>query len=112
MRVDEGLEYPEALVSKIQDPESQNKIVESWMDGWKKWWELLKTVNQLDVDASPVRCPDLKGSEKMVERIMKAKEDQDSIGGNVVCVVRGCPIGLGEPCFDKLNAMLAHAMVF
>jgi chorismate synthase len=29
----------------------------------------------------------------------------------VKCVIRGVPIGWGEPCFDKLEAMLAHAML-
>lgn len=33
----------------------------------------------------------------------------DSIGGIVECVVKGCPAGLGEPVFDKLDAELAKA---
>jgi chorismate synthase len=45
---------------------------------------------------------------KVIERFRDAK---DSIGGTVTCVVRNCPIGLGEPVFDKLEAMLAHAML-
>ncbi|CAD6921695.1 unnamed protein product [Tilletia controversa] len=40
-----------------------------------------------------------------------AKDAHDSIGGTVTCVIRGVPIGLGEPCFDKLEAKLAHAML-
>lgn len=28
-----------------------------------------------------------------------------------MCVVRNVPAGLGEPCFDKLEAKLAHAMM-
>ncbi len=39
------------------------------------------------------------------------KEKHDSIGGTVTCVIRNCPPGLGEPAFDKLTAMLAHAMM-
>lgn len=46
--------------------------------------------------------------EALVERFRDA---QDSIGGTVTCVVRGVPSGLGEPCFDKLEAVLAHAML-
>ena len=45
---------------------------------------------------------------KIIERFRDAK---DSIGGTVTCVIRNCPIGLGEPVFDKLEAMLAHAML-
>lgn len=33
----------------------------------------------------------------------------DSIGGIVECVVKGCPAGIGEPVFDKLDAELAKA---
>ena len=39
------------------------------------------------------------------------RDRQDSIGGTVTCVIRNCPSGLGEPCFDKLEAELAHAML-
>jgi len=39
------------------------------------------------------------------------KEAKDSIGGTVTCVIRNVPRGLGEPCFDKLEAKLAHAML-
>ena len=45
------------------------------------------------------------------QRILRAKEASDSIGGTVTCVVRGVPPGLGEPVFDKLEAKLAHAML-
>jgi chorismate synthase len=45
---------------------------------------------------------------KVIERFRDAK---DSIGGTVTCVIRNCPIGLSEPVFDKLEAMLAHAML-
>lgn len=45
-------------------------------------------------------------------RVIEAHRDaHDSIGGTVTCVIRGCPIGLGEPAFDKLEATLAHAML-
>merc|ERR1712000_630984 len=43
--------------------------------------------------------------------IEKYRDASDSIGGTVTCVIRNCPIGLGEPCFDKLEAELAHAML-
>jgi chorismate synthase len=42
---------------------------------------------------------------------MRAKEAMDSIGGTIVCVIRNLPPGLGEPCFDKFEAKLAHAML-
>ena len=47
----------------------------------------------------------------MAKVIEQHRDNHDSIGGTVTCVIRNCPIGLGEPCFDKLEAMLAHAML-
>lgn len=35
----------------------------------------------------------------------------DSIGGTIECIVKGCPVGLGEPVFDKLDAELAKALM-
>ena len=45
------------------------------------------------------------------QRIIEAKSKNDSVGGSITCVVRNVPSGLGEPCFDKLEAMLAHGML-
>jgi chorismate synthase len=47
----------------------------------------------------------------MEKLITEFKEREDSIGGTVTCVIRNAPSGLGEPCFDKLEATLAHAML-
>lgn len=47
----------------------------------------------------------------MAQRIVRAKDAMDSIGGTVTCVIRNVPSGLGEPVFDKFEAKLAHAML-
>ena len=47
----------------------------------------------------------------MEDLVAKFRDAQDSIGGTVTCVIRNCPSGLGEPCFDKLEAKLGHAMM-
>lgn len=47
----------------------------------------------------------------MKKLIEEAKADNDSTGGVITCVIRNCPVGIGEPCFDKLEAKLAHAML-
>ena len=47
----------------------------------------------------------------MVTLVEKMRDAKDSIGGVVTCVIRNIPTGLGEPCFDKLEAVLAHAMM-
>lgn len=43
--------------------------------------------------------------------MLLARSQDDSIGGSVTCVIRKVPTGLGEPVFDKLEALLAHAML-
>jgi chorismate synthase len=47
----------------------------------------------------------------MQQLITSIQSEHDSIGGIITCVCRNVPVGLGEPCFDKLEAMLAHAML-
>lgn len=64
-----------------------------------------------EVDASPVRCPHPETAEQMVARIMEYKNTGDSVGGTIRCRVRGLPVGLGDPVFDRLEADLAKAML-
>ncbi|KAK7948681.1 bifunctional chorismate synthase/riboflavin reductase aro2 [Apiospora aurea] len=74
--------------------------------------KLLETIDRETVDKFlPVRCPNEEVSEKMADLIAEYKEREDSIGGTVTCVIKNVPSGLGEPCFDKIEAMLAHAML-
>ncbi len=40
-----------------------------------------------------------------------AAERGDSVGGIIECVATGMPAGVGEPVFDKLDAMLSHAVM-
>ena len=63
------------------------------------------------IDTNDVRCPDGIIAEQMIELIKKVKKEGDTIGGVVNAVVKGCPVGLGEPVFDKLHADLAKAML-
>ncbi|NDY71080.1 chorismate synthase [Desulfobacter hydrogenophilus] len=63
------------------------------------------------VDASMIRCPDADSAKAMEAVVLQAKEDKDSIGGVVSCICTNVPAGLGEPIFDKLEALLAHAML-
>ncbi|CAO3669375.1 unnamed protein product [Rhizopus stolonifer] len=73
--------------------------------------EFMNNLSREDVDADISRCPDPVTAEEMKKVIAQKSEEKDSIGGSVTCVIRKCPIGLGEPCFDKLEALLAHAML-
>jgi chorismate synthase len=62
------------------------------------------------IDQSPVRCPEKTTSDRMVLLMEEAKANQDSLGGTIVCVCEGVPVGWGSPIYEKLNAQLAHAM--
>ncbi|MCQ2063944.1 MAG: chorismate synthase [Fibrobacter sp.] len=63
------------------------------------------------VEASPVRCPDAGASAKMEAAVLEAKSSGDSVGGTVCLLIKNVPAALGEPVFDKLDALLAQAML-
>jgi chorismate synthase len=71
----------------------------------------VEKVTREQVDATPIRCPDLAAAEKMIAAVEAARKDGDSLGGVVTCAVRGCPVGWGEPVFDRLEADLAKAVL-
>ena len=68
-------------------------------------YDLSKTEN------NTVRCPDEQKALEMESLIMQVKEEGDTIGGVITCVVKGTPVGLGEPEFDKLHQALGSAML-
>lgn len=73
-----------------------------------------KTYLDLDfenIEKTPVRCPDLDLAETMINYIKSVRKDGDTVGGVVEAVIEGCPVGLGEPAFDKLHADLGKAML-
>lgn len=63
------------------------------------------------IEQNIVRCPDNDKAEEMINLISKVKSQGDTIGGTITCVIKGCPAGIGEPEFDKLNAALGCAML-
>lgn len=76
--------------------------------------KLRKPYHKLDlnkIDSNKVRCPDGKIAARMIGLIEDARDTLDTIGGVVSCVIKGVPVGLGEPVFDKLHAELGKAML-
>lgn len=63
------------------------------------------------IETTAVRCPDLEAAAKMEKLIAEVKGQGDTIGGIITCVIKGCPVGLGEPEFGKLHAALGSAML-
>jgi len=75
---------------------------------------MTKSVESVDlslIESNIVRCPEKETAEKMIAYIKQLKEEGDSIGGIISCVIKGVPVGLGEPVFDKLQARLAQSML-
>lgn len=68
-------------------------------------------IDESFIEKNPVRAADPEKAGEMEALILEAKEKGDSVGGVVEIAIRGCPLGLGEPVFDKLNADLAKAIL-
>lgn len=98
---------PPSLTS-LKGGEDEDEVEDALSPEFRK---LLATITREEVDKYPTRCPHQETSDRMTKRIIRAKDKQDSIGGTVTCVIRNVPSGLGEPCFDKFEAKLAHAML-
>jgi len=60
---------------------------------------------------SPVRCPEIETSHKMEKTIQNISKEEDSLGGIIEILSYGVPPGLGSPVFDKLDALIAHAVM-
>ena len=67
--------------------------------------------NLENAESNIVRCPDEVKAKQMEELITKVKSEGDTIGGIITCVIKGCPVGLGEPEFGKLHAQLGNAIL-
>ncbi|WP_068472416.1 chorismate synthase [Saccharicrinis aurantiacus] len=76
--------------------------------------KLEKPYTELDLSKTEdniVRCPDAEVAEQMIEYIDKVRQDKDSVGGVISCVIKNSPVGLGEPVFDKFHAEMGKAML-
>lgn len=69
------------------------------------------SVTSATIESNIVRTGDPDAAETMIQRIKEIRSEGNSVGGTIECVVRGCPPGLGEPVFDRLEADLAKAML-
>ncbi len=58
-----------------------------------------------------INCPDMETAEKMEKRVLEIKDEGETAGGVIELRIKGVPAGLGEPVFDKLSALLGHALL-
>ena len=70
-----------------------------------------RRIDYTEIEKNMVRAPDAEAAAAMIARIEEAKAQEDSVGGVVEVVASGCPSGLGDPVFDKLEALLAHGIM-
>lgn len=76
--------------------------------------KLEKKYTELDLskaEENAVRCPDPETAQKMFNYIDEVRKNRDTVGGIVTGVIKGTPVGLGEPVFDKLHAEMGKAML-
>jgi chorismate synthase len=69
------------------------------------------TIDAATIESNIVRTGDPAMVQPMIDHIKAIRSEGNSVGGVIECVIRGCPPGLGEPIFDKLEADLAKAML-
>ncbi|MCR5698871.1 MAG: chorismate synthase [Treponemataceae bacterium] len=70
-----------------------------------------ETFDKDEIEKNSLRCADKNAAKKMEERIEEIRSKGDSCGAIVECRIKGIKAGLGEPVFDKLDALLAQAML-
>ncbi|MGI5059123.1 chorismate synthase [Treponema pectinovorum] len=71
----------------------------------------ISKVDFSQIEQNPLRAPDNEAAAKMNEKIEEIRRNGDSAGGIVACCVRGFRAGIGEPVFDKLDAVLSHSIM-
>lgn len=64
-----------------------------------------------NADSFSLRCPDYNTNLRMEQYLDEIKQQGDSAGGVVTCVISGLPAGVGEPLFNKLQSVLSTAMM-
>lgn len=70
-----------------------------------------KNIDLSVIEKNIVRSADPQAAEAMIAKIDEARKNGDSLGGVLECLIKNTPAGLGDPCFDKLNARLAAALM-
>lgn len=64
-----------------------------------------------EAESNTLLCPDVCAALEMEKRLQKARDAGETLGGIVEVRVQGCPAGLGEPVFNKIDAALAAALM-
>ncbi|WP_029321476.1 chorismate synthase [Butyrivibrio sp. AE3004] len=68
-------------------------------------------IDRAQILKSITAMPDEAADKEAISLINECRENGDSVGGTIECKISGLPVGIGEPVFDKLDAMLSHAIM-
>ncbi len=66
--------------------------------------------DEAQITQNTVCMPDAEAAKKAEAFLDECRKNLDSAGGIIACSVTGLPAGLGEPVFDKLDALLGQAL--
>ena len=67
------------------------------------------TINEIEL-AHKEELPTLSNASQMVEEVMKAKAEGDSVGGTIECIVYGLPVGLGDNLFEGMESAISYVV--
>lgn len=70
-----------------------------------------ENINFEEIEQNPVRCADPIAAEKMIEAVMEAKRNSESVGGEITIQIKNPPKYLGGPVFGKIEGELARAIM-
>ena len=70
-----------------------------------------RKIDYTQISENPFFCADADAVPEMERMLQKVMSEKNSIGAKIELVAKGVPVGLGEPVFDKLDAVLASAMM-
>ncbi len=71
----------------------------------------IQNIDLTQIENNFMRAPDNNAATKMLEKIEDLRKEGNSTGGIISCIIKGVPAGLGEPVFNKCDALLAKAIL-
>lgn len=71
----------------------------------------IETFDAAQIPHNPLNMPDASAAEKAADYLDNCLKEHNSSGGLVECIIHGCPAGVGDPVFEKLDANLAKALM-